>query len=114
MDIRDLVTLLRSDREFMRRVAAWERLPAREARTAPFPASLDARLVAALRSRGIESLYTHQAQAVEAIARLLTDDALRAQMRERGLAHAARFSWEQAARQTADLYRRVANPPKTG
>src|SRR5512136_624786 len=53
----------------MRRVAAWERLPAREARTAPFPASLDGRLVTALRSRGIESLYTHQAQAVEAIAR---------------------------------------------
>ena len=50
----------------------------------------------------------------EAIARVSTDDALCAQMRERGLAHAARFSWEQAARQTADLYRRVANPPKTG
>jgi len=50
----------------------------------------------------------------EAIARVLTDDALRAQMRERGLAHAARFSWELAARQTADLYRRVAGQPKTG
>ena len=48
----------------------------------------------------------------EAIARVLTDDALRAQMRERGLAQAARFTWEQAARQTADLYRRVANQPK--
>ena len=44
----------------------------------------------------------------EAIARVLTDDALRAQMRERGLVQAARFTWEQAARQTADLYRRVA------
>jgi glycosyltransferase involved in cell wall biosynthesis len=50
----------------------------------------------------------------EAIARVLTDDALRAQMRERGLAHAAHFTWEQAARQTADLYRRVANLPKAG
>src|SRR5512136_3490929 len=69
MDIRELVSQLRSDREFMRRVAAWERLPAREARTAPFPAPLDARLVTALQLRGIESLYTHQAQAVEAIAR---------------------------------------------
>ncbi len=45
----------------------------------------------------------------EAIARVLSDDALRAQMRERGLLQAARFSWEQAARQTADLYRRVAS-----
>jgi len=31
-----------------------ERLPAREARTAPFPAPLDARLVSALQSRGID------------------------------------------------------------
>jgi len=44
----------------------------------------------------------------EAIAHVLTDDVLRAQMRERGLVQAARFTWEQAARQTADLYRRVA------
>ena len=52
----------------MRRVAAWERIPPRPARTAPFPASLDPRLVAALKARGIESLYTHQAQAIEAVA----------------------------------------------
>ena len=69
MDIRQLLDQLRTDREFMRRVAAWERLPAREARTAPFPASLDRRLVTALQSRGIESLYTHQAHALEAVAR---------------------------------------------
>jgi len=50
----------------------------------------------------------------EAIACVLTDDALRAQMRERGLAHAVRFTWEQAARQTADLYRRVTDHPKAG
>ena len=43
----------------------------------------------------------------EAITRVLNDDALRASLRERGLAHAARFTWEQAARHTADLYRRV-------
>jgi glycosyltransferase involved in cell wall biosynthesis len=43
----------------------------------------------------------------EAIARVMSDDALRAQMRERGFNQAGRFSWEQAARQTADLYRRV-------
>ncbi len=53
----------------MRRVAAWERLAPRPARTAPFPASLDRRLVATLRARGIVSLYTHQAQAIEALAR---------------------------------------------
>jgi DEAD/DEAH box helicase domain-containing protein len=69
VDIRQLLNQLRTDREFMRRVAAWERLPAREARTAPFPTSLDQRLVAALQSRGIESLYTHQAHAIEAVSR---------------------------------------------
>ncbi len=50
----------------MGNVAAWRTLPAQPARTAPLPAALDARLAAALQARGIESLYTHQAQATEA------------------------------------------------
>jgi glycosyltransferase involved in cell wall biosynthesis len=45
----------------------------------------------------------------EALARVLSQETLRAQLRELGLAQAARFTWEQAARQTADLYRRVAS-----
>jgi glycosyltransferase involved in cell wall biosynthesis len=44
----------------------------------------------------------------EAISRVLSDQALHAQIRERGLSQAARFTWERAARQTADLYRHVA------
>jgi glycosyltransferase involved in cell wall biosynthesis len=43
----------------------------------------------------------------EALTRVMSDDALRVSLRERGLAHAARFTWEQAARQTADLYCRT-------
>jgi DEAD/DEAH box helicase domain-containing protein len=35
-------------------------------RHAPWPAGLDARIVSALRGRGVEALYTHQAQAVAA------------------------------------------------
>ena len=46
-------------------VTAVRRLPAVEAQLAPFPASLDPRLVAALASRGVEQLYTHQAEAIE-------------------------------------------------
>jgi DEAD/DEAH box helicase domain-containing protein len=46
-------------------VTAVHRIPAALARHAPFPASLDARLVAVLQARGIERLYTHQAAAVE-------------------------------------------------
>jgi DEAD/DEAH box helicase domain-containing protein len=46
-------------------VTAVRRLPAIAARFAPFPAALDPRLVQALRSRGIEQLYTHQAEAID-------------------------------------------------
>ncbi len=43
----------------------------------------------------------------DAIARALTDGALREQMVERGLKQAAKFSWSRAARETADTYRTV-------
>jgi DEAD/DEAH box helicase domain-containing protein len=48
-------------------VAAHRVLDPRPPRHAPWPERLDPRLVNALRSRGVEALYTHQAQAVEAI-----------------------------------------------
>ncbi|MBF8290963.1 MAG: box helicase domain protein, partial [Chloroflexi bacterium] len=48
-------------------VVRHEVLPARDAETAPFPAWLDERIATGLRSRGIERLYRHQAEAVEAI-----------------------------------------------
>ena len=44
-----------------------EVLPPRPAETAPFPTWLDPRIAAGLRGRGIESLYTHQATAIEAV-----------------------------------------------
>lgn len=43
----------------------------------------------------------------EAVARALADADLRAEMRDKGLAQAARFTWERAAQQTLDLYRAV-------
>jgi glycosyltransferase involved in cell wall biosynthesis len=39
--------------------------------------------------------------------RVLTDDELRREMREKGLRQAERFSWERAARETIDIYRLV-------
>jgi DEAD/DEAH box helicase domain-containing protein len=42
-------------------------VPPREARYAPFPDWLDPRIRAALASRGIDALYTHQAAAIEAV-----------------------------------------------
>ncbi len=46
-------------------VTAVRRLPAVAAQLAPFPDALDPRLKAALVSRGVEQLYTHQAEAIE-------------------------------------------------
>jgi len=50
----------------MRNVARWVHVPARSARYAPFPANLDPRLVEAMVTRGINQLYSHQAEAVVA------------------------------------------------
>ena len=45
-------------------VTAVRRLDPVEARYAPFPESLDPRLIAALKKRGIDQLYSHQAEAI--------------------------------------------------
>lgn len=50
--------------DFMDNVTHWETIPARPAQYAPFPEGLDARIPPVLRARGIERLYTHQAQAL--------------------------------------------------
>src|SRR6185295_5106533 len=45
-------------------VTAARRLPAVAAQYAPFPAELDSRLLVGLQARGIDRLYTHQADAI--------------------------------------------------
>ncbi len=64
-----LLDHLRTNRDFVANVVAWERIPARPARYATLPESVDPRLAAALRARGVEQLYTHQAEALAAVAR---------------------------------------------
>ena len=66
MSLSSVMRSFREDPGFMRCVTAWERIPARPARTAPWPVDVDPRLIAAVRDQGIERAYTHQAQAVEA------------------------------------------------
>ncbi|MHB1323612.1 MAG: glycosyltransferase family 4 protein [Coriobacteriia bacterium] len=44
----------------------------------------------------------------EAMQRVLTDESLAVEMRSRGLAQAAVFSWVRTARETADAYRAIA------
>ena len=64
--LEQILDSMERDPAFAQLVARWERLPAKAARYAPFPGWLDGRIVHALRQRGIEQLYTHQAAALEA------------------------------------------------
>ncbi|MFL7793054.1 MAG: DEAD/DEAH box helicase [Anaerolineae bacterium] len=66
MALSDVLDSFRQDPAFMRCVTAWERLPARPPRAALWPKGLDARLVTAIQNQGIEQLYVHQGQAMEA------------------------------------------------
>ncbi len=65
MGIADVLAELRRDTGFMSNVTAWETLPARPGSMAEIPARLHPALTKALQSRGIQKLYSHQAEAVE-------------------------------------------------
>ena len=69
MNVSQLADQLRKDSMFMKDVTRWEVIPARRARTAPFPACMDGRLKPALESRGIHELYIHQVRSLEATDR---------------------------------------------
>ncbi len=60
---------LLSDEHIAEAVVAHHVLPERQASTAPFPDWLDKRLVRALHGQGIEMLYNHQADALDALNR---------------------------------------------
>jgi DEAD/DEAH box helicase domain-containing protein len=63
----DAIEALLADSGLQPLVTAHRVLEPRPPRHAPWPEGLDPRLMQALRSRGVEALYTHQAQSVEAI-----------------------------------------------
>ncbi|MDY0108830.1 MAG: DEAD/DEAH box helicase [Candidatus Krumholzibacteria bacterium] len=64
MNLAQLLDQLRADERFRRQVTRWEVIPPQPAVYADWPAELDARLIAAVQSRGCERLYCHQAAAV--------------------------------------------------
>ncbi len=66
MNLEQIVDMLERTPEFMENVTRWEKLPAREAKYAPFPERIEPELVDVLKTRGIQKLYTHQADAVNA------------------------------------------------
>ena len=65
MNLAQLLGRLRADDRFLRNVTRWETLPPLAARHAPWPDGLDRRLVDVMRRRGVERLYSHQAEAID-------------------------------------------------
>ncbi|NJN83356.1 MAG: DEAD/DEAH box helicase [Caldilineaceae bacterium] len=66
MALSDLLGELRGDAQFMANVAAWRTQPALPPRFGEYPAGLHPALQSALHQRGIDRLYRHQAEAVQA------------------------------------------------
>ena len=68
-DLAHVLRSLESDAGFMSSVTRWEKIPPKAADSRPIPEGLDERLVGALRDRGIDSLYSHQADSYDALRR---------------------------------------------
>ncbi len=60
MTVNKLLAHWRADASISENIAEWRQIPARAARTRPFPPELHPHLAAALHRLGIDSLYTHQ------------------------------------------------------
>ncbi|MBR6498439.1 MAG: DEAD/DEAH box helicase, partial [Clostridia bacterium] len=65
MTVPELLNNLTNDPGFMANVECMRTLPANPASYAPFPETLDQRIIEVLRQRGITRLYSHQARALE-------------------------------------------------
>ncbi len=63
--LRQLMEWMQKDPEWSSRIEYWHTIEAEPARTAPFSAGLDVRLVQALKEKGITELYTHQHSALQ-------------------------------------------------
>ncbi|MGM0834991.1 MAG: DEAD/DEAH box helicase [Bacillota bacterium] len=64
--IHEVIDWMKTEESIAQNIVHWETVPAKEAQSVPFPEEIDDRLRNALTSRGITSLYTHQAAAFEA------------------------------------------------
>jgi DEAD/DEAH box helicase domain-containing protein len=67
MNLRQVLTQMQATPELRDQVTAWKVTPATEGSFVDFPPGVDPRLVAVLRQRGIQQLFTHQGEAIEAI-----------------------------------------------
>ena len=67
MNLAQIIDSLRSDHALKRNLTAWRTVAPRPPKRAAFPERLEARLVDALQRRGIQHLYSHQAEAIGAV-----------------------------------------------
>jgi DEAD/DEAH box helicase domain-containing protein len=69
MNLTQLISFMRNSPMFQQRITSWHDIPAREARTAPFPGWLDPHLEGTCHTLGIRELYSHQRDALDAVHR---------------------------------------------
>jgi DEAD/DEAH box helicase domain-containing protein len=65
--LQDLLSHIKLSDPFKENIVHWETIDAKEAKTIDFPQSIHSSIKAALQSRGINALYTHQREAYEAV-----------------------------------------------
>lgn len=66
MNLPQILDSLKNDNQFRHNLTTWHTIPAQPAQWAPFPNSLQPKLVSSLQERGISQLYAHQSSAIEA------------------------------------------------
>ncbi len=67
MNLDQILDLLKTDADLRENVTHWRSFSPRPAKCVDFPDFLDPRLIQSMRDRGIAQLYTHQAEAVQAV-----------------------------------------------
>jgi DEAD/DEAH box helicase domain-containing protein len=68
LNLAQLLQQLKADDRFLRNVTRWESIPPSPARYAEFPPDLNPRLVSVMKDRGIDRLYSHQAESIRLAA----------------------------------------------
>ncbi|MCP5100442.1 MAG: DEAD/DEAH box helicase, partial [Chloroflexi bacterium] len=68
MQLAEILTALRHNKDFMTQVVAWERLPARPAQYDTPALDLSPQIQAALKAKGTDRFFTHQAEAITAVS----------------------------------------------
>ncbi|MER2259406.1 MAG: DEAD/DEAH box helicase, partial [Priestia megaterium] len=64
-NLQEVMDILQTNPSYKKNIVHWHTIEEKEAKTAPFPASLHTKLRQALENRGIGSLYTHQKTAFD-------------------------------------------------